>query len=246
MQIETWTDGYLALRFRAYEVRGIVELDRACWPRTTGEDVIAIASMFDEAVKEHAMPGLLSRWNAILADLEVGAVDAPRKTFFRNRVFWQTVEAAAVFLDDMAVPPPPDRLWHALRAALRAHAARNVGPSGDGPFKHFDGVKTFDDLYIAQFKYLRDLRGSDKLQAPQGMGGGERPIPRTTNADVIALADYWTKQLGAAKQVMGHEGVEKSWRVAAGDVEQIARKGEPNTVYTKNNEFWRGYLDGKP
>ena len=239
MQIETWTDGYLALRYRAFEARGIVELNGARWPSTTGEDVIAIASIFDAAMKAHATPGVMSRWDDTLADLEVGAVESPRKTFFRNRVFWQTLEAAAVFLDDMAVSPPPEGLWAALSTALGAHAARNAGPSGDGPFKHFDGVKTFDDLYIEQFKYLRDLRGSDKLQAPQGMSGGERPIPRTTNADVLALADYWTKQLAAVKHVMGHDAVVKSWMIALADVDHLAHKADPNAVYSKNNEFWR-------
>ena len=29
-------------------------------------------------------------------------------------------------------------------AVIGSHAPRNVGPSGDGPFKHFDNVKTFD------------------------------------------------------------------------------------------------------
>ena len=239
MQIETWTDGYLALRFRAYEVRGIVEHGRTCWPRTTAEDLIAIASMFDDAMQAEAMPGLLDRWEDVLGELEVAAVTSPRQTFFSNRAFWQTLEAAAVYLDDMAVPSPPDRLWRALCATLRSRSSRNVGPSGDGPFKHFDGVKTFDDLYIDQLKYLRDLRGSDKLQAPQGFGGGERPIPRTTNADVIALADYWTKQLADAKQVMGHDAVEKSWRAAVADIDQLARKASPSAVYAKNNEFWR-------
>ena len=238
--IDTWTDGYLALRYRAFETRGFIELDTgARWPRTTGEDVIAIVAIFDHAVKAHATPGVLGRWHATLADLEAEAVSSPHKTYFANRAFWSTLEAVAVFLDDMAVSPPAQSLWDALLAVIGSHAARNVGPSSDGPFKHFDNVKTFDDLYIEQIKYLRDLRGFDKLQAPAGMGGGERPIPRTTNADVIALADYWSKQLADVKHVIGHDGVVKAWQAVLVDVDLLARKGDPNAVYPKNNEFWR-------
>lgn len=237
--INTWTDAYLAVRYRAFETRGFIELDAgARWPRTTGEDVIAVAALFDAAMKMHGTPGVLSRWRAMLADFEAGAVSEPRRTFFANRAFWLTLESAAVFLDDMAVMPPSQGVWDALLVAIGAHGPRNVGPSGDGPFKHFDHVKTFDDLYIEQIKYLRDLRGFDKLQPPAGMGGGERPIPRTTNADVIALADYWSKQLASVKHVMGHDSVVKAWQAALVDVDS-ARKADPNAVYPKNNEFWR-------
>jgi hypothetical protein len=55
----------------------------------------------------------------------------------------------------------------------------------------------------------------------------------------VLLADYWSKQLGNVKKVFGHESVEKHWRDAKTDVDAIARKGEPNAVYPKNNGFWR-------
>jgi hypothetical protein len=237
--IETWTDGYLAVKQRAYETRGFIELDSgARWPRTTGEDAITIAALFDGALNQHATPGTAARWAATLADLEVEAVPFPQSTYFANRTFWSTLEVAAIYLDSVAATVPAQPIWNALIAAVGANAVRNGGPSGDGPFKHFDGVKTFDDLYIEQFKYLRQLRGSDKMQPEAGQGGGERPIPRTTNADVIALADYWSKQLASAKHVMGHEGVAKDWQAAVADIDALARKGEPNAVYPKNNAFW--------
>jgi hypothetical protein len=240
MTIHTWTDGYLATRYRAFETRGFVELDSdERWPRTTGEDVIAIAAMFDRAIKTHATPGVLSRWQAALADIEADAVQSPHKTFFANRTFWSTLEGSTVFLDDVAVSAPSEALWDALLSAIGAHAPRNVGPSGDGPFKHFDNVKTFDDLYIEQFKYLRDLRGFDKAQPEAGMGGGERVIPRTTNADVTALADYWSKQLASARHVMGHDDVAKGWQAVVADLDATARKADPSAVYPKNNAFWR-------
>jgi hypothetical protein len=118
-------------------------------------------------------------------------------------------------------------------------ALRNIGPKGDGPFKHFAGVKTFHELYLEQYKHLRDTRGADRMKPVPGMPGTEFPIPRTTNADVILLADYWTKQLGGVKEVRGHDSAVKRWKAALVDIDQIARKGEPNAVYPKNNAYWR-------
>ena len=238
--IYTWTDGYLALRYRAFEIRGLVELDGgARWPRTTGADVLAIAAIFDPAVRANATPGVMRRWRTLLDDLDREAFASTRETYPRNRDFWSTLEMATVFLDDLALAPPSPAIWNALLDQIGAQAARNVGPSGDGPFKHFENVKTHDDLYLEHFKYLRDLRGVDKMPAEPGKSGGERNIPRSTNADVVALADYWSKQLADVKHVIGHDGVVKAWQAVLVDVDLLARKGDPNAVFQKNNEFWR-------
>ena len=238
--IHSWSEGYSALRARAYETRGGIELDSgARWPRTTGEDVIAIAALFDNAIRAHGTPGVVRRWRATLDDLETGALAEPTTTYSGNRSFWTSVETAAVFLDDMAVAPPPPAMWDALLANVGAQSPRNVGPRGDGPFSHFDGVKTFDELYVAQLAYLRAKRGSDMLAAPPGMTGGDRTIPRSTNGDVIALADYWSSQLAHVKRVMERDAIEARWKAATGEVDKLARTGKPEDVYAKNNEFWR-------
>src|SRR5438445_12048259 len=105
--IYNWSDGYVAVRHRAFETRGFLELDTgARWPRTTGEDVVAIAAIFDPSVRRHATPGVMRRWRATLADLEREAMAAPRATYTENRRFWSSLEAAAVFLDDVAVSSP--------------------------------------------------------------------------------------------------------------------------------------------
>ena len=55
--IHSWIDGHLALRERAYQVRGAIQLDSgARWPRTTGADVIAIAALFDHAARVNGTP----------------------------------------------------------------------------------------------------------------------------------------------------------------------------------------------
>jgi len=241
--ISTWLDGYLELRHRAFADRGAIELpDGTRWPRTTGEQVAAIAATFTPAIRANAAPKVVRRWRATLADIQRDALADLRDTYINNRTFWATLEAVAVYLDNLALRPPATRAWLALFSIIEssdATAPRNVGPDGDGPFKHFDGIQTFDDLYNAQFKYLRDLRGFDLMNPDAGTPGADRNIPRTTNADVVALADYWTKQLRDVKDIMGTEYVTKMWRAATADVDQLARHADPNTVYTKNNAFWR-------
>ncbi len=237
--IHNWIDGYLAVRARAFERRGFIELDSgATWPRTTVADAIEIAAMFDASIRAHGAPGIARRWNAVFADL-AAALGSPLATFSGNRSLWSTLEIAAVFLDDVTVAAPEPRLWSALLAQLAGSTPRNVGPSGDGPFKHFENAKTYLDLYLEQFKYLRDLRGFDRRQPEPGMVGPEKPIPRTTNADVIALADYWSKQLASVKEVMGHASVVTRWTRARTDVDQHARTGDPGAVFPNNNTFWR-------
>jgi hypothetical protein len=241
--IHSWTDGVVALRERSEETRGTIELDSgARWPRTTGDDVIAIAAMFDPAIREHGSPGIVRRWEATLADLERAALMTPRETYPENRSFWDGVEMMAVFLDDLDIEVPEATWWSALLDQVGA-PLRNAGPHGDGPFGHFVNIKTYDDLYLAEYKHLREKRGADALPPPPGVSGFAKPIPRTTNADVIELATYWGTQLGAVKHVMGHDSTEARWKTALADVEKLAKSGKSDAVYTKNNEFWRVLAD---
>jgi len=228
--IRTWIDGYLAIREHALRVRGSIALDSgAGWPRTTGADVIAIIALFDTAVATHGTYGIVHRWAAVREDARLEALSAPSDTYVENRSFWSVLETVAVFLDDGSISPPPPRLWEALVAQIGS-AHRNVGPVGDGPFGHFDGVKTYDDLYLAQYKHLRELRGSDTVKAPTGSTGFEKPIPRSTNSDVVQLAAYWSDRLASVKHVMGYEGVAARWKPIAHDVEIIAKSGKPDAV----------------
>ncbi len=133
-----------------------------------------------------------------------------------------------------------------IAVAQRGDVARPLrGAVGDGPFKHFDNVKTFDDLYNEQFKYLAQLRGFDELdpvpfdENSYGTGGPKKKIPRTTNLDVLALAGYWGKQLEDIKEVFGHAGIEKRWSALMTDVGKLAMYGNPTAVYPQNNKFWR-------
>ena len=80
--ILSWVDAHLALRQRAYETRGGIELDDgAHWPRTLGSDVVAIAALLDPEVRANATPGILRRWRFALDDLESEALPAQRETY---------------------------------------------------------------------------------------------------------------------------------------------------------------------
>ncbi|MBV8758679.1 MAG: hypothetical protein JO257_15440 [Deltaproteobacteria bacterium] len=240
--IYTWTDGYLAVRHRAFETRGGIEVDTgsARWPRTTGGDALAIASVFDPAVRANATPGVLRRWRAALGDLEQDALASSRRTYPHNRTFWAAVEMAGVFLDDIAIASPASATWDALLEIIGAHP-RNSGPGSKDPFGLTAG--TFDDLWLAQRKLFGDKRGIDQPDPPPGFGMKGLKIPRTTNADVIQLAAYWSDQLGKAAQVMGYKAAVDKWRAALADVEKYARSGKPDDLYPKNNEFWHTLND---
>lgn len=247
--VTSWLRVFFALQSRAMESRGYIELDGnddepIRWPRTVGSDVIAIAAVFDPYVRKQPLRfgghGLARRWRAVMDELAQSALVAPQSTYAGNRDFWNTLPPLCIYLHSVNAPLPEQRVWSSLLAQVDEPVAlRNVGPKSDGPFKHFDGVKTFDDLFNEQFKYLRELRGADKMKPDAGAAGPDKFIPRTTNADVIALADYWSKQLASVKKVFGAAGVEERWRAAMADVDAVARKGDPNAIYPKNNAFWR-------
>ena len=84
--IHSWIDGYTALRARAYEMRGAIELDSGPrWPRTTGEDVIAIAAIFDAAIPRDVLPSLPAAANFTAVIEEKGGA----------RSFWALAHPAA-------------------------------------------------------------------------------------------------------------------------------------------------------
>lgn len=245
--IRDWSDGFIALKARAAELRGFIEqapgtTDRERWPRTTGADAVAIAAFVAPhlySVRGFDGTGLARRWAACLADLERYALPFLDEPYSENRAFWRCLGSAIIYLWSVEAPLAPQAEWSALLREFGELAIRNVGPKGAVPFGPFSDVHTFDDLYIAQYRHVRDLRGADHMGPEAGMGGGTFPIPRSTNADVIALADYWTAQLGGVKRVMGHDGAVKRWTEAIADVGNLARGGAADAVYPKNNAFWR-------
>ncbi|MEJ7598515.1 MAG: hypothetical protein WKG01_11445 [Kofleriaceae bacterium] len=245
----SWTELYIALRQRAEAVRGFIELDSDTpppprWPRTTGADVLAIVATIDPFVRrlrpsDQAL-GLQRRWRACVGDVGRFALTALGETYPRSRELWACLALVFVHLSSLGASLPDPAIWSILLDELGdVLLMRNVGPKTDGPFKQFDNIKTFHDLYLAQFVHLRATRGVDRMKPEPGMTGVETTIPRSTNHEVVQLADYWTKQLDAVKHVTGHAEAVRRWKSALVDVDQTARRGDPNALYSKNNGFWR-------
>src|SRR5678815_4971651 len=83
--------------------------------------------------------------------------------------------------------------------------------------------------------------------------GGPIKVPRTTNADVLQLATYWTyaiakveikrRQMGPggpeALHYTGIDGEIRRWREVLRDVDRYATTGDPAATYPKNEAFWR-------
>jgi hypothetical protein len=208
------------------------------WPRTTGDDVVNIAALFDSSVRDVATPGLLRRWCAALDAIKHEALGAPDTTYAENHEFWKAIALAAIALDDDSFPVPHAMSWQRLFCSISQHAPRNASPDVP-PFGPFPGVTAFEDIYLAEYKLLGQQRGSDVTKPPLGFAGVDKPIPHTTNADVLQLAAYWGAQLAAAKRIMGTDAVNTLWKTAMADVDKLARSGKPTDVYPKNNEFWR-------
>lgn len=247
--ITSWLRAYEAMQSHAMASRGAIELnpgteDAVRWPRTIGADVIAIAAVIDPHVR--ALPlrygghGIVRRWRSSMDDLEALALNDLSASYAENRSFWRALASICVQLHAEGAPLPPAQTWDALLSQLCERLEpRNVGPKADGPFKHFDHANTFDELFGEQFKYLRELRGSDEMPPEAGSTGARKLIPRTTNGDVVLLADYWTRQLAEVKDVFGAAGVRQRWQAATVDVDTLARTADPNAIYPKNNAFWR-------
>ncbi len=254
--IRTWADAYLAMKRRFEAVRGFVEVnpdtpDAVRWPRTTGHDAIFIAATLDRALRYapqgFGSDGIHRRWHACLDDLERFGWSEPHSTYVENRELWSCALAVCVHLDAVDSVPPGAAFWDGFFVQIEhGDGHRNLDP---GPFVTFDNVKGYDEMYIAQYKYLRDARGADSMPQPTekvggfDVGGGTFPVPRTTNSDVLQLATYWSKALALAKgkQLFGGLGTVKTaaWGAVLDDVAKYAKGADPNAVYPRNNIFWR-------
>jgi hypothetical protein len=237
---QTWIDGYLAVRERIVECRGETELETgARYPRANGPDVLLIVALFDPAVREHATPGLMRRWEAMFDELR--QLTPAHATYPNNANFWATLEVAAVYLDHRAAMPPSPLMWDALVGSVEVQLQRNAGPSAADPF----GLTApmFDDLWHAERDYFAQKRGFDQPDPPPGFGMKGLKIPRTTNQDVLEVSAYWSGQLAKAREVTGYKTAVDKWNMVLADVDKLAKTAKPEDVYAKNNEFWRTLND---
>lgn len=248
--IRSWSDGYRAMRARIGQVRGWIELDSDAadrrWPRSTGLDALAIAAFIESELinSEHVLPSSVARsWSACKADLQRDALDAYTETYPNNRVFWRCISTVCASLQADNSPVPSQARWSALIAQLAT--GRNAQyfylMYKHEPPLRFLGAMTSFDLYWAQLSHFATLRGSDEKNPEPGTLGLRPRVPRTLNADVIQLADFWTKMLRSPKVTTsdGHAAIAAHWKVETDKIQTLAHGGDPKAVYRENHAFWR-------
>ncbi|MGH7633185.1 MAG: hypothetical protein ACRENC_05610, partial [Gemmatimonadaceae bacterium] len=95
--LHSWFDVFQILRAEAEAHRGAITVpapdaeDAFCFPRTTGQDVLAISVPFDGAVRTSASATVLQRW---LAENELIATQSPwtlADPYVGNRSYWSTL-----------------------------------------------------------------------------------------------------------------------------------------------------------
>jgi hypothetical protein len=258
MSIHAWNEVYSQLWTQAAQSRGtITEMADLVspgryttvpeWPRTTNTDAIAIASLVDAVFG--TMPlrpggyGIARLWQTTVIELEADAFTHPPGEYVHNRSFWSTMLAVAAYLDIMDAPLPPPEALEALIAALWLPLEyRNAS----GPTTRTITESNAEKMWAKQRDEMMTARGFDLREGTAAAPGSTMKIPRTTNADIVKLADYWAKQLAGfvpkailgGKNTMGLEGQLKRWSELMEDVDKLGRKGQAEDVYPKNWEFW--------
>jgi hypothetical protein len=246
LSIHSWSDVYQRLRAKAEASRGMVALyasatPGATFPHTTSRDAFAIALVFDAAVNDHASRALVARWLGE-SDLLAGEPEGSTETYVGNRSFWETLAAAAIELDRVHAPLPALSLIDdAMRELDTARpAAQQAHPAAETMLVTVLTEPSFQAMATRQFEFFRMLRG-------EGVGEGPSMplVPVTCNADVLALADYWTDQLarvGANASDTYCRLVYSCWRDVLHRALRHAKHAPAFDTYVHNTEFWNALL----
>lgn len=253
-----WIDLVAELRASAEARRGAFDLElpggrRMRWPHTTGGDALAIAAVVDPHVSELAAraddPRLVDRWRGVVTRMEHLALARTSQTYSDNRELWSCLDDVATSLELADAALPDDGEWSALVQRLGdLLGLRNRGPMQPWPFReqstwpfkeHTGVVETFHDLYLAQHKYLKGARGSDRREPAAGMTGSAMDVPRTTNADALSLYLYWKRQLDVVPKRSGHATSVALVQKLDPDMQRIAKGAVPTATFSDNHALWR-------
>lgn len=244
--IRDWSDGFSALKHHVERSRGAIESDICAgdwerWPRSTASDALVIAAFLHphmlEVVKGHETHGAWRRWVACVRHLVRFTLQKPHDEYPENRHFWAEVLRACVHLSTHSAPLPSQDEWEELFTDVSC--SRRNGLPKDVPFGPFSGISTFKDLYVTQVQYLQRARGMDRMEPEPGMTGGTKQIPRSTNADVKKLTEFWSRQFESVQKIIGHDGMAERWNAMVREVDQLTAGASPDAVFAKNNAFWR-------
>ncbi len=261
---QAWDDAYHQLWRHAAHHRGLREaigelpdptLSQSLhqWPRTCGADVVAIAAVIDPVLRaaplETGGHGVARKWRRCTHELADAALCEPGREYRHNRAFWSALASIAAYLASVDQPVPED-MWQALltKVATSEFAPRH-SIIVDGTL-HLTAY-SYDELWQAQKRELAKLRDADVRDPGPDVRGSRMAVPRTSNADVLQLAAFWTDTLAEvehrrramgpqALHAAGLDGEISRWRAVLDDVDTYATTGAPSAMYPKNEAFWRG------
>jgi hypothetical protein len=267
MMTQAWDDAYHELWRHAAHHRGMREAigelpghmlyqSLRQWPRTCGADVVAIAAVIDPVLRaaplEAGGHGIERKWRRCTTDLEDAALRELAREYRHNRTFWSALASISAYLASVDAPLPAS-MWEALLAEVASpdRAPRNSIIVDDQ--LHLTAY-SHDELWQVQKRELAKLRGADVRDPGPAVMGSRMTVPRTTNADVLQLAAFWTDALADVehkRRAMGPDGPQalhaagidgeiRRWRAVLDDVDTHATTGPPAATYPKNEAFWRG------
>ncbi len=267
MMIQAWDNAYHELWRHAAHHRGLREAIGELpgltlhqrlrqWPRTCGTDVVAIAAVIDPVLRaaplETGGHGIERKWRRCTDELADAALREPRREYRHNREFWSALASIAAYLASVEQPVPDD-MWHALLTEVAApgRASRHSIIVDD---RLQLTAYSYDELWQAQKRELAKLRGADVCDPRPDARDSRMTVPRTSNADILQLAAFWTDALADVehrRRAMGPEGPQtlhaagldgeiRRWRAVLDDVDTYATTGAPSATYPKNEAFWRG------
>ena len=262
---QAWEDAFQELWNHAAHHRGLREVGEGPghqrpdslphWPRTCGADVLAIASIVDAVLRDAPLTsgayGIERRWRHCARELAGTALAEPGLEYRHNREFWSALASVIAYLSSVDAEVP-DSMWRALLAEVAAAPPEHRNTAVIDEKLHLAAF-SYDELWQAQKTALAKLRGADAREPGPKAMGFRMTVPRTTNADILQLATYWTSalaQVESKRREMGPHGSEalhqagldgeiRRWRVALADVDTYAPTGDPAAIYAKNEAFWR-------
>jgi hypothetical protein len=138
-----------------------------------------------------------------------------------------------VELDAAEDAPPESAFWEAFLARFEhvGLATRNA---------HEESA---EDALVAQRRKYLDLRGVDERYPKPTFAW--LAVPRTTNADALALATYWTTRLAMTNA--SHPGklddIAQRWNANLAKIASVTKGASASGVYANNDELWSAMRD---
>lgn len=245
--LQSWADVYQTLRARAEARRGTVTVAASgtpstTWPHTTSRDAFAIALVFDAAIEDQGSSALVARW-VLESDLLAGEPEDSTEPYLGNRSLWDTLVAATIELDRVHAPLPElsmiDDAMRELETVAPAVARERRNAPG-GMLVTVFAEPSWRAMAVRQLDFFRALRGE---------AAGPNPftptVPATNNADVLALADYWTDQLsriGDSASDTYHRLLYSCWGEVVHRVLRDVKQAPGHERCAHNTEFWTSLL----